>query len=618
MNTYIEKLNTLKQSKVSLGDLENVRADIERSSIDSEEKNNLYSLLEDIAFTVGIDLQIERLPGPLPLPTPSTAKNTASNSSAGGEEGEKVQGVLQVEILQSDAITASEEMGRLVGEFSSVFDFAARGMLLNYKKFFIFKIGKHSARLNTILVHDNIPMPEVAKKSLNGFASMLSLQEFIEELDSDNKGGRFKDEANLILLLASDFSSDSKTLLEKRNILESFEQFKFYELSLEDELAKPYEYEGDRFLSDLESDLNISLANTELSKSEESLIKSFFPATPSSIQYKLLKGGFSGSKVIEVSQTFSTAKPCRFVIKIDLKKNKKIAIEEKAVKQWVSSLVTQYQTEKKENATHEALKYQFASSDGKRQSSSFSQFFREESSITKISSCLDALLDAPLFKEWEAMQFKKNQKITVGNLYKGFVDFNKISEWVEKVAFENSEADKNLFASILSAELPSYVEKVCHGDLHSENIILDKDQVFLIDFGMTGSHPCFIDYATLETSIRLKLTPNYFPTKILNQVDDEFLFKFDISESAIDLKVTNAELKKSCKTISKIRSKAIHKVRSDNESYGSNEELELNYLLSLFCLLLRNLKYSDLNQKYAIQLARRIGNHLKEKLVQVN
>ena len=105
----------------------------------------------------------------------------------------------------------------------------------------------------------------------------------------------------------------------------------------------------------------MSLSNASLSRAEEALIKSFFPSEPSLIQYKLLKGGFSGSKVVEVSQSFSVPRPCKFIIKIGSKAERKITIEETAVKKWVSSLVSSYQTEKKENATHEALKYQFAS-----------------------------------------------------------------------------------------------------------------------------------------------------------------------------------------------------------------------------------------------------------------
>lgn len=607
MSNLAEKILNFKKSGVTLGGLESLKAEIIKAELSAEDKNKLYFGLENAAFEAGIDFQLDHVEV---LP-PEIVSNTTSETTKTPHE----QRPNSLRVSQSvDDEKSSEELKRMVSEFSTVFDSTARMLLLNYKKFFIFKIGKQSLDFKTILLHDNIPMPEVAKKLLKGFSSMLSLKDFLVELESDKLGGRFKDETNLILLLSSDFSSEAHKILENRKIFENFELFKFYELSLDDDFAKPYEYEGDRFFNDLESDLNISLSNAELTKAEESLIKSFFPATPSSIQYKLLKGGFSGSKVIEVSQTFSTAKPCRFVIKIDLKKNKKIAIEEKAVKQWVSSMVTQYQTEKKENATHEALKYQFASSDGKRESTSFSQFFREANSVTEIGKVIDSLLDDELFKQWESMQFKKEQKISLAELFKDFVDWTKVSNFVDQVSFENAESDKKLFKSILEAELPAYVVKVCHGDLHSENIIVDQGKVFLIDFGLTGSHPCFLDFVTLETSIRLKLTPNYFPSKVLKQADKEFLFKFDVADTTIESKIADKVLLKSYKIISKIRNKAIHRVRSDAESYGSNADLEMNYLLTLFCLLLRNLKYSDLNQKYAIQLARTLANELQKKL----
>lgn len=609
MTNFEEKIDELKKSRITLDGLESISSEINRSALSPEDKNRLYLALENAAFIAGIEFHIDQ------LEVPPLQNLTATTEVVDATVQIDTKISAESEILSSEAKKSTDELNRLIGEFASVFDSKARALLLNYKKFFIFKIGKKSLDFKTNLIHDNIPMPEVAKKSLKGFSTMMSLNDFMNELVSDKKGGIFRAETNLILLLSSDFSSETQKLLAYKEIFEGFELFKFYELSLDDDYAKPYEYEGERFFTDLESDLNISLSNAELSKSEESLIKSFFPAVPSSIQYKLLKGGFSGSKVIEVSQTFSTAKPCRFVIKIDLKKNRKIAIEEKAVKQWVSSLVNQYQTEKKENATHEALKYQFASSDGKRESISFSQYFKEKS-VAEIEKIIDFLFDDQLFGEWEKMQFKEDKRITVSNLFKEFVDWPNIEKVVERIAFTYVDSDKNVFKNILNSELAAYVVKVCHGDLHSENIIIDQNQVFLIDFGLTGSHPCFLDYATLETSIRLSLTPNYLPSNILEQADEQFLFKFDAIDATIESKITDRELRKSYQIISKIRSKAIHKVRGDTESYNSNSDLEINYLLSLFCLMLRNLKYSDLNQKYAIRLARKIAEHLQIKLGQ--
>ena len=130
---------------------------------------------------------------------------------------------------------------------------------------------------------------------------------------------------------------------------------------------------------------------------------------------------------------------------------------------------------------------------------------------------------------------------------------------------------------------------------------------------MTGSTHCFADYAALEASVRFKLTPSYFPTSVLAGADDHFLTAFDVTDAALQAKIGNADLKKSYEAIAKIRQMAIHKVRANAQSYASNEELELNYMIALFCLSLRNIKYPDLNQKYAMALCRRLALHILNK-----
>ena len=177
----------------------------------------------------------------------------------------------------------------------------------------------------------------------------------------------------------------------------------------------------------------------------------------------------------------------------------------------MSSLVSTYQTEKKENATHEALRYQFASIDGKRESTSFSQYFRGNPS-KNIRSIVEKLFGHELFTAWEEYQIRREEPRAIGDLYKDYVDSDELQNLVKRIAF--NKADWSQFEKVLQAKVPCYVTEVCHGDLHSENIIVDDEKVFLIDFGMTSSSShCFIDYATLEASIRFKLFRPYFPNE---------------------------------------------------------------------------------------------------------
>jgi CheY-like chemotaxis protein len=50
-----------------------------------------------------------------------------------------------------------------------------------------------------------------------------------------------------------------------------------------------------------------------------------------------------------------------------------------------------------------------------------------------------------------------------------------------------------------------YVEAVVHGDLHTDNVIVPQDRTFLIDFAHTGPHHVFLDYVTMEVSVRYYL-----------------------------------------------------------------------------------------------------------------
>lgn len=617
---YNAKIAALKSADKSISDIEGIVSEISGSALSFGQKNALLKQIQDISFSKGIDLGA-RFEGTasdnaeadesnghdIPRVDPALAKFTHSQN-----EDLKLNKVNETTLNEIKRGEAEQPLPKHFQNVSDLFAGPAKGWLAGYKRYYLFKIGReNSGAPKAILIHDNIPTPELLQRALDGFSETISLVSFLEQLEDE--GSNVRRETHLCLLVLSDFSQKSYELIDKSDLLRNFDSFKYYELIFEGERVRTYEYEGDRLLADLQSDVHVSLTNASLDKAEESLIKSFFPPKPSLIQYKILKGGFSGSKVVEVCQAFSVPRPCKFIIKIGAKKDKKISQEELAVKQWVSNLVSSYQTEKKENATHEALKYQFASLDGKRESSSFSQYFKSNPSAD-IRQLIEKLFSHEIFQAWEELQFRKEEAISIGTLYKEYLDQEEIQAAVKKIAFEKADADWRQFSSLLGAQLPYSVMKVCHGDLHSENVIIDDHKVFLIDFGMTANTHCFVDYATLEVSVRFKLTPSYFPTNELHKVDEHFLIAFDVTDAALSAKIENADLKKSYEVISKIRQVAIQKVRGNSHSYRSNEELELNYLISLFCITLRNIKYSDLNQKYAISFSRQLASRILSKL----
>ena len=517
----------------------------------------------------------------------------------------KEENIETVEIIEDDK--KQKDIGSGNNEVQDLFDEKSKNLLLDYKRYFLFKLENNNCPKKSLIIHDGIPAPELVKRILSKFDSTVYLKDFLIQLKDQDPELILS--SNICLLITSNLSEGINTLLTLEDSLNEFDNFKYCELIPQTNGFLAYEYEGEKLFEALKADINISLTNADLDKAEESLIKQFFPSESSLIRYKLLKDGRSGSKVVEVSQVFNVARPCKYVIKIGLRKGGKISKEESAVKRWVTNLVSDYHTEREKNSTHEALKYNFASKDGKGDSISFGDYFKKQQP-DKIKEFVEKLFEQNLFSEWEDTQSITNKPITIFDLYKDFLDKDKIFEVVNIIAFDKADSTIELINNVLSIVLPKYVTKACHGDLHSENIIIDDGHVFLIDFGMTDVRHCFIDYSTLEVSIRLKLTASYYPSEILQNADNDFLYDFDVTDVALTEKIPNSALKKSYAVISKIRSDAISKVIANQETYSDREEIELNYLVSLFCITIRNLKYQDLNQKYALNLCRDLANRI--------
>ncbi len=565
------------------------------TGLPSDISTELLQELEGAAFNRGYDLDFQQ---------------PVVESSKGGEVPLQGDGPFAVESLNE--LVLESEAKQTVGlyDVSKLFVAQAVELLKTHKRFYVFKIGPSPQVSKSLFVHDQIPNPEIIFKSFRSFQDSISLKDFIEGIERGD--AEVLAETHLCLLLVSDFSTMASRLLDNRGeILKKFSTFKYYELIFEEDRAKPYEYEGERFFDCFESDATISLSNGALDKSEESLVKSFFPPSPSQIQYKILKGGFSGAKVLEVCQDFSVVKPCRYIVKIGKRNDRKIQDEERAVKKHVSSYSAKYQTEIKSNATYEAIKYQFASSDSKRDSTSFKDFFKHSRSA-QIRPVVVDLFTKDLFKEWERLQFRTKQPIKISELYNEYVDWLKIEKVVREISFEKSDDDIQKFKKCLDITLKYNVSKTSHGDLHSENVIIDGASPLLIDFGMTGVRHSLIDYATLETSIRLKLIPPYFPTNVIckHDVDDNFLFRLDVPDASIGAKVSNPTLVKAYEVISTIRKLALERSKAIAIDFDSNDDIQKHYLVSLFCISLRNLKYEDLNQKYALALCRYLADYL--------
>jgi len=342
--------------------------------------------------------------------------------------------------------------------------------------------------------------------------------------------------------------------------------------------------------------------NRDITYQEEVIIKKCFPSSVPIIDYKILKSGFSGSKVIEVQPIKAmSGKTGRFVIKYS-KKNieRKISKEHIAFAEFIEDFnIPGYSAKYIETELYEALKYNYASSDTRSDSFSFAKLLDErvkgkplEYDLTQV---LHQLFNCDPFKFWEP-------KLLVEKASEAFyVDYYNEHKIIESICninacsnqdVLNSELWKNL-QLIKSYKIKTY-EKVCHGDLHTENFFKDAVDVFLIDFGYTANRHAMIDHTTLEASIKFKHLPIYIEIEELVSIENQLLdpASFQPQFSIISKRPV---VKEFFELILIIRQNAAGLLIDNNNP--------IDYYLSLFFITLRQILFADLNQRYALMSA---------------
>ncbi|MFB5738764.1 hypothetical protein, partial [Leptospira wolffii] len=208
----------------------------------------------------------------------------------------------------------------------------------------------------------------------------ISLDEFNDQVASS------KDEntSYLVLLIYVEQHIHSEANNERnskiRRVTNSFYEFSNIHLKKIESLTKQdvlFDNHIDKLLEEIDFNSKISLKNAELTYYEELLIKKIFKDNNCHLlEYKMLKGGNSGSKVIEVRPKSSLAPPTmrRYVIKLG-KTNSKIKVEKENFKTYIENYdnPSYYSVHHEENAQVEGLRYVYASSDTIGNSYSFSE-----------------------------------------------------------------------------------------------------------------------------------------------------------------------------------------------------------------------------------------------------
>ena len=359
--------------------------------------------------------------------------------------------------------------------------------------------------------------------------------------------------------------------------------------------------------------------NRDISFEEEVILKMPFPGTEMILDYKILKKGNSGSKVIEI-QPLKVDSPqmTRFVVKYsEIDSERKIQDEQDRYDLHVRNCgVTGYSAHYYHTDMHEAIMYNYASSDSKTDSNPFSKLMDDTISSKynypySIEKVIEELFECAPYKKWNTNINTATESVKIH-----YADYIKsearilraiaLIRGIDESAVGSEELVRNYHA-IKEYSLRTNI-KICHGDLHSENFFKDKEGVYLIDFGWTNHHPSLIDHATLECSLKFKHIPFYIPVGDLINCENELLSIESFSKT-FDLTFIKRP------SILRI-SKLIIQIRENAKQFMIDKTNPLEYLISLFIINFRQIQYTDLNQAYAFATAEILSRKIVELIAE--
>lgn len=487
------------------------------------------------------------------------------------------------------------------------------------KGFFIFKLENveiSKTRVVFLCDEDCRKHPEIL--SFDGEDEVLKIEmiDFADFLEAVDKDPDVRDHNYMcVMIVTPNLRSGGKYVEQLNKLNDSFTKCTFVAMK-----NNPIEKNDDYELRDFAEGLDLITSysskifnNRALSFDDELIIKKLFDGREMILDYKFLKGGNTGAKVIEI-QPLKGNQPqmSRFVVKFAAKDSKrKINTERGLFNEFVENYaIPSYSAQYVDTTTREAIKYRYASSDGKTDSFQFaeilSQLTKKDNDISfSLDQVMSELIECAPFQSWRGSTHSVEQ--TVEELYEDYLQSER--KVLRKIGLIKNKAEDQIdldplvlrYRKIKKYRLKT-CKKICHGDLHSENFFKDEKGVYLIDFGWTGSRHSVIDYATLECSIKFKHIPFFIPVEELEGWEKNLLSN-EAFERDYNLSFIRREMAANLfQLILQLREEAMQVVK-DSES-------TLEYLISLFILSFRQIQYSDLNQRYAIKSAEILSNEI--------
>ncbi len=486
------------------------------------------------------------------------------------------------------------------------------------KGYFIAKLENDPLESYKLFVlHDLTFFIQPIKKKISKTISNVvfsRITEFKEELEK----GNFPKENILCLLLLQPRTNDEEGMIKLKAdiafIVNSYKSFESYSLKTETEMESSISKED--FLEEVEFVHSTLLSNGLIKHEEEKIIKKLFRnfSTPLLV-YKMLNGGNSGTKVVEVrpKKELGNEYEKRYILKYSEKNpERKVDHERKCFGKWIAGYkgFNEYECEYDKTLTHEGLRYSYAISDTASESFSYSEILDDKDNgfhVDKVS-IIDSLFEIELYKLWrDSLEAKE---CAISELYESYIKIEKTFQVIGDMLNLNYEQVKRCefyinFNKIWNSRL-TINKKVCHGDLHSENFFKDKNGVYLIDFGYTGIRHALIDHTSLECSIKFKHIPAYIEIKELIEIENELLLDSSFQLSARFAKTTRPDLLERLEIIKRIRSNSLPLIKESNSI--------TEYLISLFIITFKQIRYKDLNQLYAYNSALTISRKLVQLL----
>lgn len=492
-----------------------------------------------------------------------------------------------------------------------------------YKGYFILKLENNPLKSYKLLIlYDQSFIVEPIKKKVSNLISDSTCTKIPEFVDNIDKIDVTENNYLCLLLLMPRINNrveESELIANISKLISNFNYFENISLKVANgKIQNDYHrsIDKDEFIDEIKYVNCTLLSNGSFKHEEEKIVKKLATnfRTPL-VLYKTLKGGNSGSKVIEIrpKKELGEQYEKRYIIKYsEIDSERKLKKEKENFDEFIRGYkgFNEYECHHTKTLTHEGILYGYAIADTERESYSFSDIVEDENNtfhLEKNSLVQNLFNDLNIYQTWSNIVDVKTLKVS--DLYSEYINEKKVLEQISLIQnkdFNEVYKDELVinFKKIWDYESEFNI-KICHGDLHTDNLFKDNKGMYLIDFGYTGKKHSVIDHASLECSIKFKHFPFYIKTSELDDIENELMLESSFLLSTRFTKTNRLKLIELLDLIKHIRVNVI------SQSYTKSRD---EYYLSVFLMTFRQIRYKDMNQLYAYNSALILSRRLILKL----